>query len=206
MTQNVVENLFPVPVYISDGYKLNVEDKDVLIKDTIKNHQPNVNGNFFSLNNYILDMPCLSNLKKHLIEQINNYVHGVLSIAKNVEVYLTQSWLNINRSKTSHHLHRHPNSFISGTYYLKGETPITFVHNNRDIFQNFLFDFTEQNYYNQNHCNVKIQEGRCLLFPSMLHHHVEPNNNKEDRISLSFNTFIKGTISNGNTQALKIGD
>jgi len=40
----------------------------------------------------------------------------------------------------------------------------------------------------------------------MLNHYVEPNVNKEKRVSLSFNTFIKGTISNGNTKSLKIGD
>ena len=204
--QNVVDNLFPTPVYISDCYKLSTENKNSLIKETIKNNVPNLNGNITSANNYILDIPYLSELKNHLLEQINNYVYEVLSIVKSVEVYITQSWININYTDTSHHPHHHPNSFISGTYYLKGDTPISFMNDNRNIFQNYNFDFAQKNFYNQNICDVKILEGRCLLFPSTLNHFVKANENKEDRVSLSFNTFIKGTISNGDTQALKIGD
>lgn len=206
ITQYVVDNLFPTPVYISDCYKLSAENKDSLIKETIENNVPNLHGNITSANNYILDIPYLSDLKKHLIEQINNYIHDVLCIARNVEIYLTQSWLNINRTDTSHHPHHHPNSLISGTYYLKGDTPISFMYEDRNIFQNFNFDFSQKNFYNQNICDVRIQEGRCLLFPSTLNHFVKANENKEDRVSLSFNTFIKGTISNGNTRGLKIGD
>ena len=194
MTEVMVENLFPIPIHISDGYKLNPENKDALMKETIENHELNQNGNIVSLNNNVLDIPYLSDLKKHLTEQINNYVYDVLCIPKSVDIYITQSWLNINRTNKSHHAHHHPNSLISGTYYLQGNTPITFMHD-RDIFQNFSFEFTESNYLNTNLCNVTIQEGRCVLFPSVLAHYVNSNQNTEERISLSFNTFIKGTLT-----------
>jgi len=195
--------LFPIPVYVSDGYKLNSEDKDILIKNATENQELNQNGNIVSLNNNILDIPCLSDLKRHLTEQINKYIHEILLINKNVEVYITQSWLNINRTNTSHHVHHHPNSFISGTYYLQGNTPISFSHD-REIFQNFNFDFMETNFYNSTICDVTIQEGRCLLFPSTLTHYVKSNENKEERISLSFNTFFKGEISSSSGKLLKL--
>jgi uncharacterized protein (TIGR02466 family) len=205
MKKGMVENLFPIPVHISDGYKLNLENKDALIKETIENQKLNQNGNLVSLNDNVLDIPYLSDLKKHLMKQINNYVYEVLCIPKSVDVYITQSWLNINRTDKSHHVHHHSNSFISGTYYLQGNTPITFKHD-RAIFQNFDFEFTEINYFNTNLCNVTIQEGRCILFPSVLPHLVNPNKNTEERISLSFNTFIKGTLTtlDGQLAALSI--
>jgi len=195
MAQEVTESLFGTPVYISDGYKLNSENKDALIKEVKKNQKPNQNGNMISLNHYVLDIPYLSDLKEHIVKQVNKYVHEVLCITKSVEVYITQSWVNINHTDTSHHPHHHGNSLISGVYYLQGDTPITF-ESDRDIFQNFAFEFTEKNYFNSAFCDVFVKEGRCILFPSILSHSVNPNKNKEERISLSFNTFIRGDLIN----------
>jgi len=203
MTKGVTECLFPIPIHISDDYKLDSKKKDNLIKDTKERHQRNQNGNIVSINNKVLDIPYLSDLKKNLMEQINNYVYEVLCITKSVEVYITQSWLNINPSDTSHHSHHHPNSLISGTYYLQGNTPITFVHNT-EIFQNFSFDFTERNYFNTELCDVTVQEGRCILFPSVLVHAVNPNKNKEERISLSFNTFLRGDLTTSEGQVTEL--
>ena len=195
MAQEVTEILFGTPVYISDGYKLNSENKDALIKEVKKNQKPNQNGNMISLNHYVLDIPYLSDLKEHIMKQVNKYAHEVLCITKSVEVYVTQSWVNINHTDTSHHPHNHRNSFISGDYYLQGNTPITF-YRDRDIFQNFDFEFTEKNYFNSPFCDVLVKEERCILFPSILSHSVNPNKNKEERISLSFNTFIRGDLTN----------
>lgn len=206
MTQNVIENLFSIPVYLSDGYTLNSDDKNSILKYANDNQSLNQSGNMITTNHNILDIPYLSDLKKYLIEQINNYTYEVLSINKSVDVYITESWLNINPTDTSHHIHSHPNSFISGTYYFQGDTPISFKHDHRNIFQNFGFDFTKINSYNTNYCNIKIQEGRCLLFPSTLYHFVENNKSKQKRISLSFNTFIRGKLTNLPSQKLTLGE
>ena len=193
MAQEVTENLFGIPVNISDGYKLNSEIKDALINEVKKNQKPNQNGNMISLNHYVLDIPYLSDLKEHIVKQVNKYVHEVLCITKSVEVYITESWVNINHTDTSHHPHHHGNSLISGVYYLQGDTPISFI-SNRDIFQNFAFEFTEKNYFNSAFCDVLVKEGRCILFPSNITHSVNTNINEEERISLSFNTFIRGNL------------
>lgn len=193
MIKGVTESLFPIPVYISDGYKLKSKAKDRLIKEMKKDSYYNMFGNKTSLNHNVLNLTYMSALKKHLMEQINHYAYEVLCITKSVELYITQSWLNINPSESAHHPHHHFNSFVSGTYYLQGSTPIVFM-NNTQIFQNFDFDITKPNYFNTNFCHVPIEEGRCVLFPSVLQHAVDPNKNKEERISLSFNTFIRGDL------------
>lgn len=201
MIKGVTESLFPIPVYVSDGYKLKTKDR--LIKEISQNLYPNKFGNKTSVNHNVLNLPYMSALKKHLMEQINHYAYEVLCITKSVELYITQSWLNINPSETAHHPHHHFNSFVSGTYYLQGSTPIVFIHNT-EIFQNFDFDITKYNLFNTNYCNVSIEEGRCVLFPSILHHAVNPNEDKEERISLSFNTFIKGDLRPKTDQLTKL--
>ena len=43
------------------------------------------------------------------------------------------------------------------------------------------------NEYNSGVWKYSPKENLCLLFPSYLKHYVEPNLNKKDRISISFN-------------------
>jgi len=112
MTQNVIENLFSIPVYLSDGYTLDANNKDALIKYATNNQSRNTSGNIITTDHYILDIPYLSDLKKYLLEQISKYAHEVLCIIKNIDVYITQSWLNINPTNTSHHFHSHPKWYL----------------------------------------------------------------------------------------------
>ena len=41
---------------------------------------------------------------------------------------------------------------------------------------------------------LQLNAGELIIFPSNLSHSVPPNNSDEERISLSFNTWIKGNI------------
>ena len=43
------------------------------------------------------------------------------------------------------------------------------------------------NGYNSSTWKIKPEENKCILFPSYLKHYVEPNLNKKERISISFN-------------------
>ena len=41
---------------------------------------------------------------------------------------------------------------------------------------------------------ISVQTGDLILFPSELEHYVELVKSSSDRISLSFNTFVRGNI------------
>jgi len=43
--------------------------------------------------------------------------------------------------------------------------------------------------------NFVPHEGRILIFPSSLEHHVEENKSNEDRISYSFNIVLEHDVS-----------
>ena len=58
--------------------------------------------------------------------------------------------------------------------------------------------------YSTDRWNLPVKHGQLILFPSFLYHEVEKNNDKETRVSLSFNTFIKGDINNCNTNKIKL--
>ena len=45
---------------------------------------------------------------------------------------------------------------------------------------------------------VPVETGNILLFQSSLQHGVEKKKGNNERLSLSFNIFIKGTVGNNN--------
>ena len=46
-----------------------------------------------------------------------------------------------------------------------------------------------------NNLEVLVRKGDLILFPSTLMHSVKTNVTEDERVSLAFNSFIKGTIS-----------
>jgi len=183
-------SLFPTPVSQS---KIQADyDFDAILSELkfVKNE----GGNEFSINQKILDFNNLSTLKKQLTEHVKTFVESVHVPQTPIEVYITNSWINISTPGNSHHKHSHVNSFISGVYYIKAnETDsITFYHNRYDQIKVTPKDY---NIFNSDSWSIPITTGDLVLFPSYLDHGVLPCKNNQ-RISLAFNTFIKGNIGN----------
>jgi hypothetical protein len=93
-----------------------------------------------------------------------------------------------------HHKHYHPNSYLSGIIYLnadKLQDKIYFVRPGRDFF-----NIQTENYNLSNSETWFFTTGTkdIVIFPSKLEHYVEVAPSEETRISLSFNTFFKGSI------------
>ena len=60
-----------------------------------------------------------------------------------------------------------------------------------------LFHFQQNhNEYNYRQAYFKTKKGTLLIFPSHILHRVPMNKFNKDRVSLSFNTFVKGEINN----------
>jgi len=188
-----VDFIFPMPVYQIDDYFINETKQSKLVEECYKNPNKNHYGNVTSEDRYILNKDYMAEEKQYFSKQINIFAHDVLLIKPTLNFNITQSWLNINETDTSHHMHYHTNSFISGVYYLTDGPPIVFYKRN-ETMQNFDFDFKEMNGLNTHQVELEIKKGRLILFPSVLTHEVKRNLNNEARISLSFNTFFKGTL------------
>ena len=185
------------PIYMNTDYKLDKKTKDKIIKVVELFNHVNHGGNTTSNNSQVLELPYMAKLKEHILKHINTYVYEILCIQKELEFYIVTSWLNINKKNTAHHMHHHANSFISGTYYLQGDTPIFF--NQTPVWmQNFEFEHTDYNVYNSLTTRVRVKEGMCLLFPSTLTHGVDRNMSDTPRISLSFNVFFRGKLGSEN--------
>tara|TARA_R110002020_G_scaffold224032_2_gene433439 strand:+ start:1021 stop:1578 length:558 start_codon:yes stop_codon:yes gene_type:complete len=126
---------------------------------------------------------------KDLFKEINKIV---LQIEKKLEIVkpikLHNYWLNINKFGSFNRPHCHFGPVVSGVYYIKtppscGNIVFTQPHNIND-FYGLPKKFNE---YNSSTFSEVPHENLCLLFPSYITHYVEPNLNKKNRISISFN-------------------
>jgi len=150
-------------------------------------------SSFRSNNTYILDTKELKKFKKVLQKYVEDYFYSVLHVKKNQCFYITQSWINYGSPGASLHFHHHPNSILSGVFYFhEKNTPIIFEK--AGLFPGFEFNADKYDSVNSESYSIEGTRHKLILFPSSLRHGVSRNNSDETRISLSFNTFIKGKI------------
>lgn len=186
----IIESLFPTSVGISAlGTELTKKELDFLLGlPTRKNV-----GNLTSEDNYVLENPEMLELKKKLLANAQEYFDTVYKPKNKVELYITQSWLNITEPGATHHQHKHPNSFISGVFYVHGEgesDKITFYM----VEDQIQVTPTHWDKLNATTWWLPANTGEILMFPSTLIHSVNATSSDKPRISLAFNTFLKGSL------------
>ena len=190
-----INSIFPTPIYIS---KLDRELtlKELSFIDKNKLDIFNNEGNTTSNDNYILNNKTFKNLKEQLDLIIQDYFNKVISPANNVTPYITQSWLNYTETNQYHHKHAHPNSLVSGVFYIncnKEHDKIKFFN---EKYKTIKLETKDWNIWNSETWWFSVKTGDVILFPSSLTHMVETKQGDNTRISLAFNVFIKGTVGN----------
>ena len=103
------------------------------------------------------------------------------------------AWININKTGNYNIKHNHPGVDLAGVLWIKcPEDCGVIVFDSPTGFQshNEINSYND-NFKNQNNLFHSYQfdptEGKILIFPAHLNHHVKENKSKEDRISVSFN-------------------
>lgn len=194
--KNSIYLLFPYPLMIcGDKYAFtDAERKYISELEMIDNA-----GNEMSKNDRILESEELSDLKAFIDEQIFVFKKHFLQMKDNNEIYITQSWANKASTNEFHPKHKHPNSVISDVMYLDDNTdqslpPIRF-HRTLEMFPIEL-DFDTLNESNASARSFDVEQGMLMLFPSLLEHDVDKNESDKVRTSISFNTYIRGTVGN----------
>ncbi len=185
----ITQSLFPTAVSFFKYEELTDKEKKVLVEQDKRINE----GNSTSVNHYILKNEKLSKLKKFIDACLKEYLDTIYNPSKNVEVYVTQSWCNYTKENEYHHSHTHPNSFISGVFYVQADRKKDKIYFSRE--KKNVIDLPPVNYnlFNSKNWWFETHTNDLILFPSHLEHMVSKVEGKE-RISLSFNTFIKGEL------------
>ena len=190
-----INGIFPTPIYIS---KLDRELTPLELKFVDKNKKDfyKNDGNITSNNNYILNEKPFINIKKELDSRVQDYFDKVISPANNITPYITQSWLNYTETNQYHHKHAHPNSLVSGVFYINCHEEHDKIKFFNDNYKTIKLEVKDWNMWNSESWWFSVKTGDVILFPSSLTHMVETKQGDNTRISLAFNVFIKGTVGN----------
>lgn len=188
-----MENLFPTPIGF---FKYDGElDKDFLINQPQRANE----GNTTSEDTYILKHKKLLNLRQFIEKCLHEYLMATYCPKNDTRLKLTQSWLNWTKPGQHHHKHAHPNSLISGCFYVNAHRTTDKIFFYREEYQRIDMPPVEWNPYNSKSWWYSVGSGDLVLFPSSLTHMVQPVEGEDTRISLAFNTFPIGVIGDENS-------
>ena len=192
--------LFPTPLVISK-YPNDFRNELEFIKTiscNCKNGEGQAgseNGEYYnrqSENTFVLDLPELVNIKNFIKFKLDEYALNIMGSKDNLVI--TQSWLNRNGPGEHHHNHAHPNSIISGVWYPQISKELPPIQFRSRTEQQVSLKIEKFNAFNSTTFMLPMNVGELIVFPSTLPHSVPPNMGKEERISLSFNTWAKGNL------------
>lgn len=185
--------LFPTPVYVFK-YDGELTKRQMLLMKSLTKIQ---NGQNRSSENYQI-------LKNERLKDLNNFCCDSFKEAFKkynedkeypAEIYITQSWANYSSRGEAHHQHWHPNSYLSGVFYVdtvEGDS-ITF-HNINVIRDCLVPDIDYQRKSSRAIVTINVEKNTLIIFPSWLRHSVRINNKDHTRISIAMNSFLRGVI------------
>ena len=185
MKKDELLTVFPTPVQI---YKHEDSiEKELKYIENIEWTPQVANGNFKTKDSYLTKHESLKGITSFFKECIDDYCNTIINSEQ--RLVITQLWGNRNPKGSKHHGHVHPNSIISGVFYLRQDPklpPIQFSKANQHAIK---LDPRKYNVNNSETFLLPCTAGELILFPSNLKHSVPINMGDEERISLSFNTF-----------------
>jgi uncharacterized protein (TIGR02466 family) len=151
-------------------------------------------GNTTSKDNNLFDRKEMKAIYEFAKESVNKYLHSVYAPKNDVSLYVTQSWANYTKPGEYHHKHAHPNSFVSGVFYIQADPEKDKIYFYRDGYQQIKLPTENYNPYNSESWWFEAIPGQLYLFPSGTTHMVQNTESADTRISISFNTFLKGYV------------
>ena len=188
----MIETAFVSPVFFEKIETINNEDLKKFTYELKNKTTGRIASNLGGWQSESIEEP-LAELKD-LVQEITtrcNQFHVDLGIKSSYVHAITNMWINVNKTGSMNRPHCHPGSTFSGVYYVSCK-----LDSGRIVFTN-----PNAYFCNEGHIETytpvtsamyfqRPEESKIIIFPSWMSHYVEPNENSEDRISISFNTSI----------------
>jgi len=186
-----IDTWFPKSIYVVENFNI---DNIRLYEKEIKKLKSNKKRNDYIqvdsshqielLHKKEIFINLFNDIKKHILTFLKNlgYDDNIL-----LKMDFNESWYNISKPGDYLIKHIHPNSIISGAYYLKSNKndSITFFDNDNMILS--PINYNELSY---EYCSYECTPGKLLLFKSNLNHSTNKQIGKE-KIVISFNFNLK---------------
>ena len=145
---------------------------------------------YASLNDLPQRIPAFGELEKRLVAQANAFASEVGYELGSHTLAMDSFWVNVLDPGAGHSGHIHPNSVVSGTFYLdlpEGSSAIRFEDPRLAFMMNTLPQKTDLPDHRKRFVYVQPKLGYALFWESWLRHEVPVNMADEPRLSISFN-------------------
>ena len=196
INEPIIQHIFSTPLYINNmNRKFSKKEISFMLnskKDIIKN-----TSNSYTKDDYILKRPALKNIKSYIEKCCDDYLEKIMSPSDPVKLEITQSWINYSNKNEYHQEHCHSNSLVSGVLYINAQEKndsIQFLNNPYSLLSPNVKNY---NAWNCKIVNVAVKTVKIVMFPSSVTHRVLVNKEDYVRISLAFNTFLRGSLGGG---------
>jgi uncharacterized protein (TIGR02466 family) len=140
--------------------------------------------------NLDFDVPVVAEFATLVLERAREYglAHN-WSFPSHMQLVMRELWANVSCKHAYNNVHNHPNSLLSGVYYVQAETECGDLSLFDPRKQAWVMqpDFSERNQMNSPVQFIVPEAGTPIIFPSWLEHGVNQNLSDADRISIAFN-------------------
>ena len=197
-------NLFPTAVgFAKLDRDITQQELDFIVGQTQKPNE----GNSTSENRKLLQSIELTEIREFIETAMLDYFKSVFAPKNDVTPYITQSWANYTEPGQYHHKHAHSNSIISGVFYPQANKETDKIYFYKDRYERIQISTEDFIEWKIESCWFETGAGDLILFPSNLTHMVQTKQGDGTRISISFNTFVKGYIgSDESLTGLHLGE
>ena len=195
MQERQIVPLFSTPVYINNiGRSFSEKEKECVV-DYSKDIYTNI-GNVTSNDLSVLNNPAFSELKEYCKLTLRDYLITIFDPINpdEIDLVMTQSWLNYTNQDKFHHFHKHPNSIVSGVLYLNANKETDSIIFEQHHSLNIELQPKNFNQFNCNQLKIAVGTGDLILFPSNTMHGVGTKIGNDTRISLAFNSYFSGKL------------
>lgn len=195
-----IHQIFPTIISESVNQEIDKQEYDKIINTEYSDYGPVKRSH-----SYILDE--LPILKNWIENQVNMYAENILALVDTL--CITQSWAVKSENIHQLYTHIHPNSILSGAYFVESpnqtqgttfyrSTEITSTDRHHSPVVVGRSDFSKvlgkEWLYPQK--TFDAQKNHLYLFPSTIPHGVIPHESNGNRYVISFNTWFKDGFGN----------
>ena len=138
----------------------------------------------------LLDREPFSELKPVFLREAVRFGHALSMDVDKFPPRITDFWVNVFEPGDAQDVHRHPNSIISGIYYVQAPPESGYLMFHSPADDELMPPMRERSDLNVLTSPWEPQPGQLLLFRSWLRHSVMPNRSDALRVSLSFNVCL----------------
>jgi uncharacterized protein (TIGR02466 family) len=140
--------------------------------------------------NLDFDAPVVAEFATLVLERAREYglAHN-WSFPSHMQLIMREIWANVSGKHAYNNVHNHPNSLLSGVYYVKveGDCGDLLIFDPRKQASVVQPHFSERTLINASMQSIPPEVGTLIIFPSWLDHSVDQNLSDADRVSISFN-------------------